>query len=377
MGQQTWASAAGEVWRAARRHRLVSAIVALCVAGSLIGIALAASGSAAPAADPAAPAFSLPVLGDSGQQISLGDYTGKPLIVNFFASWCGPCKQETPLLARFYRAEHGKVALVGLDENDVRSNALSFIHGHSVTYPVGWDPQVIAASAYGVAALPQTFFLNASHHVVDRVFGALTPSTLSRGVALATGSQGLGNQRRGQAAVFLDLLATPASPVRPYTAPPCHRPLSTPPMMPPPVTMESTNTSAAQAMAGTTAKRHGLLLAQRMARLGRARHRAPAAATTKNATAPIASEPLRAPTPRLAPMTCRPRSPAATTPPVTTAAPHGAPDMAAPEIDISSRRERSCSLCVGADIRVPCPSSTKHDIHVISRLCRRVPRHHA
>jgi cytochrome c biogenesis protein CcmG, thiol:disulfide interchange protein DsbE len=197
MGQQTWAGAAGQVWRAARRRKLVSAIVALCVAGSLIGIGLAASGSAAPAADPAAPAFSLPALGDSGQQISLADYAGKPLIVNFFASWCDVCKQETPLLARFYRAEHGKIALVGLDENDVTSNALSFIHGHGVTYPVGWDPQVIAASAYGVAALPQTFFLNASHHVVDRVFGALTPSTLSRGVALATGSQRLAGVSRG------------------------------------------------------------------------------------------------------------------------------------------------------------------------------------
>jgi len=55
---------------------------------------------------------------------------------------------------------------------------------------VGWDPEVIAASAYGVDALPQTFFLNASHHIVDRVFGALTPADLSQGIALATGNSG-------------------------------------------------------------------------------------------------------------------------------------------------------------------------------------------
>ena len=107
-------------------------------------------------------------------------------IIRFFASWCTPCQQETPLLARFYRGEHGKVALVGLDENDVLHSAMSFTHANGVTYPVGWDPETIAASAYGVAALPQTFFLNASHHVVDRIFGAVTLSDLSTGIALAT-----------------------------------------------------------------------------------------------------------------------------------------------------------------------------------------------
>ena len=193
-GQQTWTGAIGEVWRTALRHKLASGIVALGVVGSLAGIALAGSGSAAsgsakPAADPAAPAFSLPVLGHSGQRISLSDYAGQPLIVNFFASWCDPCKQETPLLAKFYRAEHGRVALVGLDENDVLGSALSFTRSHGVTYPVGFDPHVIVASAYGVAGLPQTFFLNATHHVVDRVFGGLTLSELSRGVALATGNR--------------------------------------------------------------------------------------------------------------------------------------------------------------------------------------------
>ena len=75
------------------------------------------------------------------------------------------------------------------------------------------------------------------------------------------------------------------------------------------------------------------------------RHSAPAAATTKKATAPMASDPLRPlrwkpDRPELT--TCSAKSPAATAPPVTTAAPHGAPDMAAPDTDISSRRERSC-----------------------------------
>ena len=189
MDQQTWPGAVREVWHTAVRHKIASGLVALCVAASLVAVAVVASGSAGSAGTapaPAAPAFSLPVLGHSGQKVALSDYAGRPLIVNFFASWCEPCQKETPLLARFYRAEHAKVAIVGLDENDVLGSAMSFTHKEGVGYPVGFDPEVIAASAYGVAGLPQTFFLNAKHRIVDRVFGAVTLADINRGITLAT-----------------------------------------------------------------------------------------------------------------------------------------------------------------------------------------------
>ena len=189
MDQQTWAGAVREVWHTAVRHKIASGLVALCVAASLVAVAVVASGSAGSAGTapaPAAPAFSLPVLGHSGQKVALSDYAGRPLIVNFFASWCEPCQQETPLLARFYRTEHGRVAIVGLDENDVIGSATSFTRKEGVGYPVGFDPEVIAASAYGVAGLPQTFFLNAKHRIVDRIFGAVTLADINRGIALAT-----------------------------------------------------------------------------------------------------------------------------------------------------------------------------------------------
>ena len=193
MGEQTWAGAIRDAWRTALRHKIASGLVAACVAGSLAGIGLAGSSSAAPAkaaADPAAPQFSFPVLGHSGQQVSLRDYADRPLIVNFFASWCEPCQHETPLLAGFYRAEQGRVAVVGLDENDVMAHALSFTRADGVTYPVGWDPALAAASAYGVSGLPQTFFLDARHRIVDRVFGAVTLADINHGIALATRSAG-------------------------------------------------------------------------------------------------------------------------------------------------------------------------------------------
>ena len=194
MAQQTWKGAAREVGRSALRHKVLTAIIAVCVAGSLIAISVvgsasgqAASGQAAQPAPVAAPAFSLPLLGDqSGQQVALSKYRGRPLIINFFASWCEPCKTETPLLAKFYRTQQSKVALVGLDENDTLGNATSFTHADGVSYPVGFDPHFTVATAYGVNALPQTFFLNARHEIVDRVFGKVTLASLNKGIALAT-----------------------------------------------------------------------------------------------------------------------------------------------------------------------------------------------
>jgi cytochrome c biogenesis protein CcmG/thiol:disulfide interchange protein DsbE len=189
MGQLTWKAAAREVGRGALRHKVLSAVIAVCVAGSLIAIGIIGSASGQPVrpAVVAAPAFSVPLLGDeSGQQISLSKYRGRPLIVNFFASWCVPCKTETPLLASFYRGEKGKVALVGLDENDAVANATAFTRAEGVSYPVGFDPHFLAGTAYGVIALPQTFFLNAKHQIVDRVFGKVTLASLHKGMALAT-----------------------------------------------------------------------------------------------------------------------------------------------------------------------------------------------
>ena len=104
--------------------------------------------------------------------------------MNFWASWCDPCQRETPLLASWYKQQHGHVIIVGLDENDNTANALKFAHAKGVTYPVGVDPVLAAANAYGVVALPQTFFLNAQHRIVDRVYGAVTQADLAKGVRL-------------------------------------------------------------------------------------------------------------------------------------------------------------------------------------------------
>ncbi len=103
--------------------------------------------------------------------------------MNFFASWCVPCKKETPLLARFYRAQRGRVTILGVDSNDAAAAAIRFVRAAGVSYPVGFDPAAATATAYGVIAIPQTFFLDARHRVVKRVFGAVTTKDLRAGIA--------------------------------------------------------------------------------------------------------------------------------------------------------------------------------------------------
>jgi thiol-disulfide isomerase/thioredoxin len=165
------------------RHKVISGISAAFVV-AIIVVGLATGSSPASPGDPSAHAFTLPELGKAGQQVSLSQYQGKPVIVNFWASWCPPCQQETPLLASWYKQQDGHVVLLGLDENDTTAAALKFAKAKGVTYPIGFNPQANVALEYNVDALPQTFFLNAQHRIVDHVAGAVTKADLAKGLRL-------------------------------------------------------------------------------------------------------------------------------------------------------------------------------------------------
>jgi cytochrome c biogenesis protein CcmG, thiol:disulfide interchange protein DsbE len=167
------------------------------IAGTVLAVLIAVAavvylggrGTGRPAGPPPRAAnFTIGSLGHPGQQVSLAHYAGRPVIVNFFASWCGPCQKETPELARFYRQSGGRTAIIGVDSNDHTSNAIRFVRSSGVGYPVGVDPfPAPVTTSFGVVALPQTFFLNADHRVVKRVYGAVTAQQLREGVALMNG----------------------------------------------------------------------------------------------------------------------------------------------------------------------------------------------
>lgn len=166
-----------------RTHKIIIAASACAIVALALVAGLGSADGSAHTALPAAKALALRPLSGAGPQLSLNQYRGRPVLINFFASWCGPCKKETPLLARFYRAHHGQVPILGVDVNDNPAAAKRFVRTAGVGYPVGADPTGAAATRYGVVAIPQTFFLNASHHIVKRVFGAVTLTELDAGLA--------------------------------------------------------------------------------------------------------------------------------------------------------------------------------------------------
>jgi len=182
-----WAVAAR---RAIRQHKITTGVTA---AGLVLAVATTVAGAPGHphGAAPRVPGFTLSALGHPGEHVSLAAYPGRPVVVNFFASWCVPCKKETPLLARFFRTPRGRVAMIGVDVNDATAAALSFVRKAGVTYPVGADRSAAIANAWGVVAIPQTFFLDAGRRVIRRVFGAVTLAELTRDTAGLAATSGV------------------------------------------------------------------------------------------------------------------------------------------------------------------------------------------
>lgn len=131
---------------------------------------------------PAAPTLTLPVLsagdgiGPVGSTVSTDALRGRVVVLNFWASWCDPCRLEAPILeevARRYRAD-GEVAVVGVDVQDLREKALGFIADNGLSYPSLRDGEDKAQRTYQVPALPETFVIDQEGRIALKVAGQLT-----------------------------------------------------------------------------------------------------------------------------------------------------------------------------------------------------------
>jgi cytochrome c biogenesis protein CcmG, thiol:disulfide interchange protein DsbE len=135
---------------------------------------------------PAAPDFELSRLGGGGK-LRLTSLQGKVVLLNFWASWCVPCKEEAPRLEAAWRRWRDRgVVVVGLDTNDFSSDGRGFMRRHGVTYPNVHDGPGKTADRYGGSGLPETWFVSRDGRlVVEHVNGPLVAQQIDRDLRLA------------------------------------------------------------------------------------------------------------------------------------------------------------------------------------------------
>jgi cytochrome c biogenesis protein CcmG, thiol:disulfide interchange protein DsbE len=147
-----------------------------------------------------APGFALDVLtaGDPGPlagvwqraagdgRVNLRELRGTPVVINFWASWCVPCREEAPILRRgWHRARSRGVLFVGLNMQDIRSDAREFVRELGQDYPHVRDPTNDTARRWGATGIPETFFVSRRGEIVGHVIGALSEAQLADGVDAA------------------------------------------------------------------------------------------------------------------------------------------------------------------------------------------------
>lgn len=133
------------------------------------------------------PAFTLPAL-KTNASVSSGSLTGKPLLVNFFASWCTPCQQETPMLARAARSYGAKVQFVGIDEGTVRAAELAFVQRTGISYPVLLDSSSALKGSFDLLGLPTTLLVLPNGTVKSEIIGELSQASLQSSLHAILGS---------------------------------------------------------------------------------------------------------------------------------------------------------------------------------------------
>jgi cytochrome c biogenesis protein CcmG/thiol:disulfide interchange protein DsbE len=145
-----------------------------------------AQSSSGPLIKHPAPDFTLAALSARrAPAIHLASLKGKLVMLNFWASWCDPCKQEAPLLeATWQRVRSQGIVFLGIDFEDRQSDGLSFLQTYGITYPNVIDASGSVAINYGVTGVPETFFIDRHGVIVSKVIGELTAQTLQSNLQL-------------------------------------------------------------------------------------------------------------------------------------------------------------------------------------------------
>jgi cytochrome c biogenesis protein CcmG/thiol:disulfide interchange protein DsbE len=128
----------------------------------------------APGVGAVAPAFTLRRLDGSGK-VSLAAYRGRAVVLNFWASWCVPCKSEAAVLERDWTSYHGRgVVFLGVDYHDLAPDARRFVDAHALTFTMLEDGSGRVTGRYGISQVPETYVLNRQGRVVAHLAGPIT-----------------------------------------------------------------------------------------------------------------------------------------------------------------------------------------------------------
>jgi len=156
-----------------------------------------------------APGFTLSRLADGEQagaawskaaadgEVALSELRGTPLVLNFWASWCDPCRAEAKVLEKAWKAQPG-VLFVGLDAQDAREDARDFIDQFGLTFPHVRDSGNGTQRDWGVTGLPETYFIAADGKVVGHVIGTVDETQLRDGIAAARSGRPAGSDQGGE-----------------------------------------------------------------------------------------------------------------------------------------------------------------------------------
>lgn len=130
--------------------------------------------------------------------LSPNELRGNPLVINFWASWCQPCREEAPYLEEAATAASRKgVIFVGVNVLDITKNGLEFIDEFGVRYPNVRDHSLATARTYEARAMPETFFISREGKIVNHVIGIVNPSQMVRGLLAAESGKAVPVARGG------------------------------------------------------------------------------------------------------------------------------------------------------------------------------------
>ena len=163
-----------------KRASLTILAVVAVVAVIVVEVLTASSNGTAGEPAPALPSAVL-----QPPKVTIADLRGEPALINFWASWCDPCRQEAPELERLSRTLPGGARLVGVDYTDREDAAREFIRTYDWTFPVLSDPDGVYGARYSFSGLPTTVVIDSRGRIVETLRGPQTATDLREALAAA------------------------------------------------------------------------------------------------------------------------------------------------------------------------------------------------